>query len=98
MIIDGNSMRFCSVMFIILLTGVGSLFSPSPLSAQQSPQPILSPRDTTEIIISGKRIRIDYGRPSMRGRKIMGEVVPYNKWWRTGANEATSFVTEADLT
>ena len=28
----------------------------------------------------------------------MGELVPYNKWWRTGANEATSFVTEADLT
>jgi hypothetical protein len=98
MIIDGNSMRFCSVMFIVLLAGAGSMFSPSPLSAQQTPQPILSPRDTTEIVISGKRIRIDYGRPSMRGRKIMGELVPYNKWWRTGANEATSFVTEADLT
>ena len=91
-------MRFCSVMFIVLLTGAGSLFSPSPLSAQQSPQPILSPRDTTEIVINGRQIRIDYGRPSMRGRKIMGELVPYNKWWRTGANEATSFVTEADLT
>lgn len=98
MIIDGNSMRFCSVMFIVLLAGAGSMFSPSPLSAQQTPQPILSPRDTTEIVISGKRIRIDYGRPSMRGRKIMGELVPYNKWWRTGANEATSFVTEANLT
>ncbi len=65
-----------------------------PLSAQQ---PLLSPRDSTEVIIAGKRIKIDYGRPSMRGRKIMGELVPYNRWWRTGANEATGFVTEADL-
>jgi hypothetical protein len=33
----------------------------------------------------------------MRGRKVMGELVPFDKVWRTGANEATSFVTETDL-
>lgn len=33
----------------------------------------------------------------MRGRKIFGGLVPYDKVWRTGANEATSFVTQADL-
>jgi len=33
----------------------------------------------------------------MRGRTIMGGLVPFNKWWRTGANEATAFVTQADL-
>lgn len=62
-----------------------------------SQQPILSPRDSTDIIIKGKKISVNYGRPSMRGRPIMGELVPYNKVWRTGANEATAFVTEADL-
>ena len=97
MINDGTFMRFCSVIVVVLLAGACSLFCPPPLSAQQQPQPILSPRDSTEVIITGKRIKIDYGRPSMRGRKIMGELVPYNKWWRTGANEATGFVTEADL-
>lgn len=62
-----------------------------------SQQPILSPRDSTEIVIKGKKISVNYGRPSMRGRVIMGELVQYNKVWRTGANEATAFVTEADL-
>ena len=33
----------------------------------------------------------------MRGRKIMGDVVPWGKVWRTGANPATSFTTEGDL-
>jgi hypothetical protein len=61
-------------------------------------QPLLSPRDSVELKYNGnKKITVNYGRPSMRGRKIMGGLVPYNKWWRTGANEATSFVTELDL-
>lgn len=67
----------------------------SSLSTAQ--QPILSPRDSVEVRIAGKRIFIDYGRPSMRGRKIFGGLRPFNQWWRTGANEATSFKTEADL-
>lgn len=83
----------------ISFVALGALLCPSvsQLSSQQQVQPILSPRDSTEVVIGGKRIKIDYGRPSMRGRKIMGELVPYNRWWRTGANEATGFVTEADL-
>jgi len=60
-------------------------------------QPILSPRDSVQMRLNGKRIFIDYGRPSMRGRVIMGGLVPYTRWWRTGANEATSFKTDADL-
>lgn len=60
-------------------------------------QPILSPRDSVQVSFAGGRIFIDYGRPSMRGRVIMGGLVPYNKWWRTGANEATSFITDVDL-
>jgi hypothetical protein len=63
-----------------------------------SKEPLLpSPRGSTELEIDGKRIVIDYGRPSMRGRKIMGGVVPFGKVWRTGANAATGFVTTGDL-
>lgn len=58
---------------------------------------VASPRDSTELQLRGKRIAVNYGRPSRRGRKIMGAVVPYGEVWRTGANEATSFLTEADL-
>lgn len=44
------------------------------------------------------RIMIDYGQPHARGRTIVGNVVPLDAVWRTGANEATSLVTDADLT
>jgi hypothetical protein len=44
------------------------------------------------------RIMIDYGQPHARGRTIVGDVVPFETVWRTGANEATSLVTDVDLT
>jgi hypothetical protein len=44
------------------------------------------------------RITIDYGQPHARGRAILGQVVPFDTPWRTGANEATSLVTDADIT
>ncbi len=56
-----------------------------------------SPPGTAEITLKGKKITIEYSRPSMRGRKIMGDLVPYGKVWRTGANEATTLATEADV-
>ena len=45
----------------------------------------------------GKAITVDYSSPRMRGRKIYGGLVPYGQVWRAGANEATTFVTNADL-
>ncbi|MBV9573798.1 MAG: DUF2911 domain-containing protein [Acidobacteriales bacterium] len=46
----------------------------------------------------GKTVSIDYSSPRMKGRKIYGGLVPYGQVWRTGANDATTFVTTADLT
>ena len=46
----------------------------------------------------GNTIRVDYSQPSMRGRKIYGGLVPYGQVWRTGANEATTFVPSANVT
>src|SRR5271154_5841870 len=45
----------------------------------------------------GKTIKTNYSSPRMRGRKIYGGLVPYGEVWRTGANEATTFVTSADV-
>jgi hypothetical protein len=45
----------------------------------------------------GKAIAVNYSSPRMRGRKIYGDLVPYGEVWRAGANEATSFVTTANL-
>ena len=56
-----------------------------------------SPPGTAEVTLKGKKITIDYSRPSMRGRKIMGGLVPYGEVWRTGANEATTLKTEVAL-
>ncbi len=45
----------------------------------------------------GKTITVDYSSPRMRSRKVFGELVPYGKIWRTGANEATTFVNDESL-
>jgi hypothetical protein len=69
--------------------------SPAQNKEDKSKRP--SPPGTAEVSLKGKTITIDYSRPSMRGRKIMGELVPYDKVWRTGANEATTLTTPVDL-
>lgn len=71
-------------------------FAPAGFSQHEGGQP-LSPKGTTEYLLNAKKIKVVYSRPSIRGRKIMGALVPYNQVWRTGANDATSFTTEADL-
>lgn len=56
-----------------------------------------SPPGRAEVVLKGQQITITYGRPSVRGRKIMGDLVPYGQVWRTGANEATTLTTPVDL-
>ena len=63
----------------------------------QEKKPRPSPPAQASVTLSGKSVTIDYGAPSMRGRKVIGGLVPYDKVWRTGANEATTLKTEASL-
>lgn len=65
--------------------------------AQQDKSKRPSPPGTAEVTLKGKKITIEYSRPFLKGRKVGVELVPYGKVWRTGANEATSLVTAADL-
>jgi hypothetical protein len=46
----------------------------------------------------GKTVKIDYSSPRAKGRKIFGGVVSYGEVWRTGANEATTFVADTNVT
>lgn len=46
---------------------------------------------------SGKTIQTDYSSPRMKGRKIYGGLVPFGEVWRTGANEATTFVVSGNV-
>jgi len=57
-----------------------------------------SPEENVVFKDGNVTIHVFYNRPSKKGRVIFGQLVPYNKVWRTGANEATIFETNADLT
>ncbi len=57
----------------------------------------LSPRDTARAAAGAAQIWVDYGRPAVRGRTVLGGLVPYDQVWRTGANAATQFSTSVDL-
>jgi hypothetical protein len=48
-----------------------------------------SPHETVSLDLNGKKITISYGRPYLKGRQVGGEVAPYGKVWRLGADEAT---------
>ena len=68
--------------------------SDMPAPAKKQPA---SPPAVAEVSLAGKTLTIHYSSPRMRGRKIMGDLVPYNTEWRTGANAATTLVTPVDL-
>src|SRR5688572_26803170 len=79
----------------ILAVAALALASTALVAQQQTPP--LSPPAKAEGEVAGKSITVDYSSPRMRGRKIMGELVPYGKVWRTGANAATTLTTASDL-
>jgi hypothetical protein len=58
----------------------------------------MSVRDTARATIGSATFHVDYGRPLARGRKLLGDIVPYDHVWRTGANAATQFTTSAPIT
>ena len=78
------------VLFLTLLMS-GSL-----LAQIQTPAP--SPLCKIEQKVGLSTVSIEYSRPSVRNRKIFGDLVPYGKVWRTGANMATKFTISDDIT
>ncbi|HEX7284789.1 MAG TPA: DUF2911 domain-containing protein [Candidatus Angelobacter sp.] len=83
--------RFVAATVFIALV----LSTASPAQEDKSKRP--SPPGTAEVTLKGKKVTIDYSRPSARGRKVAGGLIPYDKVWRTGANEATTLKTEVAL-
>jgi len=57
----------------------------------------LSPKDTVEFKLNDLKLKVSYNRPYKKGREIFGALVPFDKVWRTGANEATTFTTNKPL-
>src|SRR5712692_5636642 len=84
---------FCAV----LLLSLAVLTSPGRGQEEKSKRP--SPPAKADCkFADGKAITVDYSSPRGKGRKIYGGLVPYEQVWRAGANEATTFVTNTDLT
>ena len=80
-------------LFTALALGLGVL----ALVARVNAQPPGSPHETVKATVGGASISVEYGRPYMRGRKIMGSLVPYGQVWRTGADAATTLSTSKAL-
>ena len=57
----------------------------------------VSPKETVKYNASFSEIEVVYSRPYKKGREIFGKLVPYGKYWRTGANAATTFESSKDI-
>src|SRR5450432_4041552 len=81
---------------IAVFAFIGILLS-SHSSAQGDKSKRPSPPATANGKIKDATITIDYSSPSVKGRQIFGGLVPYNTIWRAGANEATIFTTDKEI-
>lgn len=79
-----------------LITAVALLVTTSALAQVRTPRP--SPGATLTQTVGLTDVTIKYSRPGVKGRSIWGALVPYDKVWRTGANEATTITFSDDVT
>ena len=63
----------------------------------QNAKPRISPPQLATGKIRHATVTISYSSPSVKGRVIWGALVPFDKVWRAGANEATTFETDKDI-
>jgi hypothetical protein len=77
----------------MLLTGI--LISASAWA--QDAKPKASPPAKASGKVGDATITVNYSSPSVKGRTIWGDLVPYGEVWRSGANEATTFTTDRDV-
>ena len=82
---------FFKILGIIILVGIAALFIFRYATKAHSPEA------TVDFNTADLKMEVFYNRPYKKDRKIFGGLVPYNKVWRTGANEATTFETNEDI-
>ena len=79
-----------AIIFTLLLFTVNLSFS-------QINTPRVSPASVVEQMVGLTEIEIEYSRPSMRGREVFGNLVPFGKVWRTGADNSTKISFDTDV-
>src|SRR4051812_15812611 len=85
-----NMKRSFLVLLALLVLGI------APAQTLTTPQP--SPTQTIKQNFGVGSIELSYSRPAKKERKIMGDLVPFGKVWRTGANNATTITFSDDVT
>ena len=103
--------RAVAIAFVLMLASFAAVAQTAPAAstgtqpaATKPKPPRVSPAGMAEFTFAdGKKITINYSRPYRKDpktgeiRPIFGGLVPFDKVWRTGANEATSLKTDVDL-
>ncbi len=75
------------LVFLLVLTGIEA----------QIQHPRISPMSVVEQQVGLTTLKVTYSRPAVRGRNIIGDVVPYGRIWRVGANESTKFTVDTTV-
>jgi len=83
------------ILGILIVLALLFYFVGMPYLKEQTKK--ISPETTTTYTQNDMSLSVTYSSPFKKGRIIFGELVPYNKVWRTGANEPTVFVTGTDI-
>ncbi len=79
--------QLCSLFLLLVSTGL--------LAQIRTPAP--SPAASASQAFGLAKVSVEYSRPSVKGRQIFGDLVPYNKVWRTGANQITKIQFDQDV-
>ena len=91
-------MRKSALLIVTMLFFAVAISASAQMNMAQDKSKRPSPPASAECKFSdGKTVKIDYSSPRAKGRKIFGDLVPYGKVWRTGANESTTFVTDSPV-
>lgn len=83
---------FVLSLVLVLVFGLNNL-----VLAQKAIEPKASPMALAKVNLENTYVSVTYSQPHKRGRVIFGELVPFGKIWRFGANEATQFTTTGDI-
>lgn len=87
-----KSLKHTLALFLIML-----ISSTIQVNAQTVKTPAPSPLQSVDQAFALSNIKIEYSRPSVKGRVIFGDLVPYGKVWRTGANSSTKITFGDDV-
>ena len=83
--------------FLLKATVAALLAVPGLAAAQQLDLPRPSPLAKVSQVVGLTEVAVEYSSPAIKGRKVWGELVPYDKLWRTGANVATKITFGKDV-